>query len=162
MKSVYPCTQSLTLAPWIYLVPQFKPESMLILGYGDGTVAGLTRRLYGDDFRIVGVDIEEPKYQYNVKFVLEDARNYLKRCDCFQVISVDLFVHYDICEFVFEEEFADLVCAKCHYLMIHADYNSDMRHYEHLHHVRTLELGMQRFHYYLLTRAIKGFTFHVC
>jgi hypothetical protein len=140
-------------------VPQFPPESMLILGYGDGTVAGLTRRLYGDDFRIVGVDIEEPKYQYNAKFVLEDARDYLKRCDCFQVISVDLFVHYDICEFVFKEEFADLVISKCDYLVIHADYNSDMRYYEHLKKIRTLELTTHRFHYFLINR-IKDFPFN--
>ena len=160
MKSAYPCTDMLTLGPWIYLVPQFEPESVLILGYGDGTVAGLIRKLYGNGGRITGVDIEPPEHDYDVEFVLEDARDYLKRCEHYQVIIVDLFVEQDICQFVFEKEFADLVTSKCDYLIIHADYNSDMSYYEHLHKVRTLELTTHRFHYFLLTRVIKGLPFH--
>ena len=163
MKSVYPCTDWLTLGPWIYLVPQFEPESVLILGYGDGTVAGLIWKLYGADVNpaIVGVDIEHPKHKnpYD-RFVLADAREYIKRCSRFQVIIVDLFTGYDICQFVFEKEFADLVTSKCDYLIIHADDDSDMTHYDHLHKVRTLALNKSRFHYFLLTRAIKGFPFH--
>jgi spermidine synthase len=166
MKSAYPCTDMLTLGPWIYLVPQFHPESVLILGYGDGTVAGLIRKLYGD-VKITGVDIEIPKHRDSyTEFVLSDARDFLKRLDpnylpqYHQVIIIDLFVEQDICQFVFEKEFADLVTSKCDYLIIHADYNSDMSHYEHLYKVRTLELTTHRFHYFLLTRVIKGFAFH--
>ena len=161
MKSVYPCTDWLTLGPWIYLVPQFPPESVLILGYGDGTVAGLIRKLYGSEVRITGVDIELPKYKdsYN-EFIPLDARKLIKIISPYQVIVVDLFTGYDICEFVFEKEFADLVSSKCDYLIIHADDDSDMTHYSHLHKVRTLALNKSRFHYFLLTRAIKGFPFH--
>ena len=161
MKSVYPCTDMLTLGPWIYLVPQFHPESVLILGYGDGTVAGLIRKLYGSEVRITGVDIEIPKHRDSyTEFVLSDARDFLKLDERYQVIVVDLFTGYDICQFVFEKEFADLVTSKCDYLIIHADDDSDMTHYSHLHKVRTLALNKSRFHYFLLTRAIKGFPFH--
>ena len=161
MKSAYPCTEMLTLGPWIYLVPQFEPESVLILGYGDGTVDGLILKLYGVNVKVTGVDIEHPKYKNTyTRFILADARDYIKRCSHFQVIIVDLFVEQDICQFVFEKEFADLVTSKCDYLIIHADYNSDMSHYEHLHKVRTLELTTHRFHYFLLTRVIKGFLFY--
>ena len=161
MKSAYPCTDMLTLGPWIYLVPQFEPESVLILGYGDGTVDGLIWKLYGANVNVTGVDIEHPKYKnIYTRFILADARDYIKQCSHFQVIIVDLFVEQDICQFVFEKEFADLVTSKCDYLIIHADYNSDMSHYKHLYKVRTLELTTHRFHYFLLTRVIKGFAFH--
>ena len=150
----------LTLGPWIYLVPQFKPESVLILGFGDGTVAGLIRKLYGNEVRITGVDIEQPLHTYNSKFLLEDARDYLKWYSHYQCIIVDLFVGYDICNFVFEKDFADVISDKCDYLIIHADEDSDMSHYEHLYKVRTLELTTHRFHYFLLTRVIRGFPFH--
>ena len=38
LNSVLPPTKYLTFGPWIYLVPQYKPENVLILGYAGGTV----------------------------------------------------------------------------------------------------------------------------
>ena len=48
INSVYPCTEYLTFGPWIYMVPQYKPESVLILGYSGGTTAAVIEVSYKD------------------------------------------------------------------------------------------------------------------
>ncbi len=102
--SVNPCTAFLTFAYWIYLVPQYKPESVLMLGYAGGTTAGLIRKLYGDvPITAVDIDLNEPLY--GETFIQADAEEYVKTCGKFDTVIVDLFDGYTECPFVFSEQF---------------------------------------------------------
>ena len=49
---------------WSHLIPPFKPEHTLILGYGGGTCAELMRKIWGDQLKITGVDLEPHDYKY--------------------------------------------------------------------------------------------------
>ena len=157
IDSVYPCTEYLTFGPWIYLVPQIKPQSVLMLGYAGGTVAGLMRRLYGYDFPITAVDTAEPEntFEYSVDFVQADARIYMDDAEHHEVLIVDLW-EWDPPDFVFTQEFATEVSSKCDYLIVHAMDYSDMSAYSHLHKVRTLGLDYgARFHYFMVNRVAR-------
>lgn len=105
LNSVTPPTKYLTFAPWIYLVPQYKPKNVLLLGYAGGTVAGLIRLLYGD-VPITAVDIEPSENLYGVNFIQADANEHVKTCEAYDCVIVDTFIENDICEFVYSEEFA--------------------------------------------------------
>ena len=157
LNSVEPCTEYLTFGPWIYLVPQFKPRSMLMLGYSGGTVAGLTRLLYGFDFPIIAVDRDLPEKdptEYAVDFIQADVKDF--EIAHHEVIVVDLW-DYDVPEIVFTEEFVQRVASKCDYLIIHCMEYSDMSTYAHLPKVRTLGLEYgARFHYFMVNRVARA------
>ena len=157
LRSVYPCTRYLTFGPWIYLVPQFKPDSVLILGYAGGTVAGLIRLFYGNAVTITGVDINKPEdLYYDVNLIRADAQKYIKTCDYHEVIVVDLYDECSFpCSFVTTEEFVRDVSAKCNYLIVHAEVSTDMRVYECLNQVKVLSLNQKRFYYFTIGRCSK-------
>jgi hypothetical protein len=102
--SAYPPTTYLTFAYWIYMVPQYKPKNVLILGYAGGTVAGLIRLLYGD-VPITAVDIEPCENKYDVTLIQADAREYVKTCPEFDCVIVDIFYtdYAEPCEFVVKD-----------------------------------------------------------
>jgi len=131
--SVYPPETYLTFEYWIYMVPQYRPKSVLMLGYHEGTVAGLIRRIWGD-VPITAVDIVEPREnKYGVKFIKADAREFVKTCGEYDAVLVDLFENDEtkICDFVSDPEFiADLVRIG-NYLIINA-LGADMSNYRHL------------------------------
>ena len=138
VESVYPPTKYLTNGMWIYMVPQFKPESILMLGYAAGTTAGLIRLLYGDDIPITAVDLEPCEATYGVNFVQADAKDYIKSCEKFDVIIVDLFDlgGNKIPDFVYEEWFVEELKKKANYVILDAWYEpkSDLTYYKkHLH-----------------------------
>lgn len=156
LTSVYPCTEYLTFGPWIYLVPQYPPENVLILGYAGGTAAGLIKLFYGD-IPITGVDIDidqAPNY-YDVKLVEADAKEYVKDCPKFDCIIVDVFNDKKPPKFIESQEFADNVSSKCNYLIVHARNYSNMKAYKDLHKVKTLSLSKARFHYYMVNRIAR-------
>lgn len=160
IHSVYPCTEQLTFGPWIYLVPQFPPRSVLMLGYGDGTAAGLMRKLYGHGFPITAVDINAPKIdpvQYGVNFHKADARLAAKAAGLHEVCIVDLW-DYDVPEFIFEPEFVEDVGRLCDYLVVHCmDYNDTTPYDSRFPKVRTLGLDYgARFHYYMVNRIARA------
>ena len=130
-NSVYPPTKHLTFGPWIYLVPQYKPENILMLGYAGGTVAGLVRLLYGD-VPITAVDIKYIDNLYNVKFIKQDAREFIKTCDKYDCVIVDLSEDDKdgICEFVYSQEFADNLAKIANYICINTYGNVDMSVYK--------------------------------
>lgn len=134
LESVDPPTKYLTNGMWIYMVPQFKPKSVLILGYAAGTVAALIRLLYGDGVRIVGVDNEPCEATHGIEFVQMDAAEYVKQCGKFDVIIVDLFDlgGSKIPDFVYEEWFVKELKKKANYIIVDCFYEpkSDMRHYK--------------------------------
>ena len=88
ISSVYPATEYLTFGPWIYMVPQYKPSSVLMLGYAGGTTAGLIRKFYGE-VPITAVDIAECEDFYGVNLVKADAKEYIKTSEHFDTIITD-------------------------------------------------------------------------
>lgn len=131
-NSVYPPTTYLTFDYWIYMVPQYKPESILMLGYSGGTVAGLVRLLYGD-VPITAVDIEPcADNRYGVTFIQADAREYVKTCKRFDSCLVDLFSMEDskCCDFVTDKEFVAGLGRIANYIIVNTTGNIDMSAYD--------------------------------
>ena len=131
--SVNPPTKYLTFGPWIYLVPQYKPESILILGYAGGTVAGLIRLLYGD-VPITAVDIEPCEANYEVEFIQTDAKEYIKTCKRFDVVIVDLYPSDspNPCDFITDKEFVDNLSKISNYIIVNTSNDLDMSAYNSL------------------------------
>ena len=153
IDSVYPCTEYLTFGPWIYLVPQYKPRSVLMLGYAGGTAAGLIRLFYGD-VPITAVDLEKPnQFFYDVDFVQADAQEFVEDCGRFDCIIVDVWDHTrpEPCGFVSTPEFAETAMGKCDYLIVAGMDDTDMSAYPRP--VKVLSLGRLRFHYIVVNRV---------
>lgn len=132
VQSVYPPTKYLTFGVWIYLVPQYKPESVLMLGYADGTAAGLIRLLYGD-VPITGVDIEPCENRYGVEFIQADAFEFVKTCGKYDCVIVDCFQSdADPCGFITSKEFADNLTRIANYIIINTLKEPDLSAYSHL------------------------------
>ena len=132
--SVYPPQTFLTFEYWIYMVPQYKPKSVLMLGYGGGTVAGLIRMIWGD-VPITAVDLvpgPDPD-PYNVNFIEGDAKEFVKNCGSFDAVLIDLFDSDKAtnCEFVTDPDFIECLERIGNYLIINA-LNLDMSPYNHL------------------------------
>lgn len=131
--SAYPPTTYLTFSYWIYMVPQYKPESVLMLGYGGGTVAGLVRLLYGD-VPITAVDILPCENRYGINLVQADAQEYVKTCGKFDTVIVDLFsteISCDPCPFVSSPEFVSDLKRIANYIIVNG-LHSDMSAYKNL------------------------------
>src|SRR3990167_3638757 len=131
MNSVYPCTKYLTNGCWIYLVPQFKSENVLILGYAGGTVAGLIRLIYGD-IPITAVDIVDCEPTYGVNFIKADAKEYIKSCPKFDVVIVDLFKDFGIPDFVLTNEFVTDLTKIANYIVLNTLKEPDLSAYRNL------------------------------
>jgi hypothetical protein len=131
VQSANPPTKYLTFGPWIYLVPQYKPKNILILGYAGSTVAGLIRLLYGD-IPITGVDIKPCKNLYNVEFIQADAKEFVKDCKHFDCVIVDVCDEKNICDFVTSKGFANDLAKIANYIIINTFQDKDMSAYSHL------------------------------
>ena len=131
--SVYPPTKYLTFGPWIYLVPQYKPKSVLMLGYAGGTAAGLIRLLYGDDVFITGVDIERCEVGQANVFYKADAKEFVKTCGRFDTVIVDCFQSdTDPCGFIASQEFASDLKKIANYIIINTLKEPDLSAYSDL------------------------------
>lgn len=109
LQSVWPPESYFGFSVWALLIPPFKPESVLLLGYGHGTVAGLMRKVWGDGIMICGVDQNIPKaVQGPFKFFKGDAFNFVRNCqEKYDYVLVDLFDGGFIPEEVWSEEFVN-------------------------------------------------------
>ena len=90
------------------LIPPFKPKNMLILGYGEGTTAELTRMIWGD-VEIDGVDLIFPENNGYSDFSQMSADRFIKK-ECFKqydYVVVDLYNGAKIPDFVFSNEFVE-------------------------------------------------------
>ncbi|MFW5902800.1 MAG: spermidine synthase [archaeon] len=154
ISSVYPCTKYLTFGPWIYIVPQYKPESVLILGYAGGTTAGLIKLFYGEvPITGVDIDIEQAPNWYDVNLIEADAKEYVKDCPNFDTIIIDIYdKKEEPPDFVFSKEFVKNIEEKANYIILDATKNSDISNYSHLNKVKTLKLNKNRFHYFMVNR----------
>ena len=112
------------------MVPQFKPKDILMLGFADGTTAGLIRLIHGK-VPITAVDIKPCKSNYGVKFFQADAREFIKTCNSYDCVIVDLFSDKDEdpSDFIFSEEFVKNLKRICNYLIINITSENDMHEY---------------------------------
>lgn len=123
----------LTFGPWIYLVPQYKPESVLMLGYGGGTAAMYIRRFYGD-VPITAVDFSDISEFLldGVTWVNQNAKDYVKIAPKFDSVIVDLYDtgDYHPQPFVLTKEFADDLGKIANYIILHAVVGDDTSAYD--------------------------------
>ena len=100
IQSVNPPEIAFGYSYWSYMIPPFKPESVLILGAGQGTIESLIKKIWGEDISITSVDIKAPAT------IIIDAREYTRICkDKYDYVVVDIGIGADIPDFVFSEEF---------------------------------------------------------
>lgn len=132
--SVYPPQTFLTFEYWIFMVPQYKPKSVLMLGFAGGTVAGLIRLIWGD-VPITAVDLapREDEGRYQVNFIRADAREFVKTCREYDAIIIDLFNNDTAApaDFVTDPQFINDLARVGNYLIINA-LSTDMSNYKHL------------------------------
>lgn len=152
VSSVYPCTEYITFGPWIYMVPQYKPKSVLMLGYAGGTTAGLIRMFHGD-VPITAVDVDDcSEFNfYDVELIQADAQEWIKTAGEYDTIIVDIYGRDpEPPDFIFSKEFVSELEKRCNYLIVDATEKSDMSAYKHLNKVKTLHLNRNRFHYFTI------------
>ena len=99
VQSVWPCEYGFS-GYWSLMVPPFKPQDVLILGYGWGTVAALIRKNWGPLVEIIGVDTatDKPKFEPDL-MINQDAREYVEQTagsndigqNGVDVVIIDLF-----------------------------------------------------------------------
>lgn len=156
--SVYPPTTYLTFAYWIYMVPQYKPKSVLMLGFGGGTIAGLIRLLYGD-VPITAVDIEPCKNRYGVNLIKADARKFVKTCGKYDSVIVDLFHTEDgePCSFVGDKDFVGDLERIASYLIVNS-LHTDMSAYKHLRKIGVNKASgsAEQIYYFEIKKPIKN------
>lgn len=128
MDSVFPCNKYLTFGPWIYLVPQYRPKNVLILGHAGGTVAGLILLLYGQ-IPITAVDILPCDHQYYVDFTQADAQEFVKTSPKFDAVIVDLFQEAQPCKFITEKGFVENLARISNYIIVNTLKDPDMSEY---------------------------------
>ena len=108
IQSVNPPETGFGYNYWSHMIPPVKPKDVLMLGYGEGTVGKLIKKIWGDDVRIVGVDIHEPKRENAPdEFLRMPADVYLRAAHPykFDFVAVDIFEGENIPKFVFSNEF---------------------------------------------------------
>lgn len=161
LHSIADDTLYLTFGPWLYLVPQFKPKSVLMLGYGGGTAAKLIQRFYGDvpitavDFSDVG-EFVLPW----VEWVEMDAQEFVKETDGhWDTVVIDLFDTDDFLppDFVTSKEFAQAIGKIADYIILHSVVGVDVSAYN-FPKIRTLNIGRTdkyapEFHYYMVNEV---------
>lgn len=112
----------LTFGIWLYLVPQYKPENVLMLGYGGGTAAKLIRMFHGD-VPITAVDFSDVSGFLidNVEWIRENAKEYVKSAPPYDCVIVDLFDTNDMHpqDFVLTKEFAQDLGKIANYIILH-------------------------------------------
>lgn len=146
LNSIYPCTVGLTFNPWIYMVPQYRPNSVLILGYGGGTTAGLIKLFYGD-VPITGVDNVFYENPYAVEFIKMDARDYVKNCEGYDVTIIDLWNDDVIADFITKESFVNHVKRCSNYIILHAPNNFNVDVYGKTY--KTIDYDKNKFYYFI-------------
>jgi hypothetical protein len=158
IHSIFPCTGYITFGPWIYMVPQYTPKSVLMLGYGGGTTAGLIRIFHGDVpiTAVDQLDCSEFNY-YNVTLIQSDANEYIKTAPQFDCVIVDLYNEgsYQSEPFTFTTEFADRLGEIANYIIFHGVVGDDMSAYDRFYKVRSLRTNNgtkydPEIHYYMV------------
>lgn len=95
-----------------HMIPPYKPSEILIIGYGQGTIASLIRKVW-DRVQITGVDAEAQDWPYvEHKLLVCDAYDFVKECTNsiikkrYDYIVVDLLHNGKVPDFIYSAEFA--------------------------------------------------------
>lgn len=148
----------LTFGVWLYLVPQYKPKNVLMLGYGGGTAAKYIRKFYGD-VPITAVDYSDVSAFLldGVDWIRQDAREYIKTAPKFDCVIVDLYDtgDYHCPKFVLSQDFANRLGNIADYLILHTMKDDDVSAYDKYYKVRQLSTNSggefePHFHYYMI------------
>ena len=100
LQSIDPPETAFGYSYWSYMIPPFKPESVLILGAGGGTIEKLIKNVWGDDFPIRSVDVKA-----HAIFIM-DVREYVRISDkIHDYVVVDISNGAEIPDWLFSEEF---------------------------------------------------------
>lgn len=162
LHSIADPTLYLTFGIWLYLVPQYKPESVLMLGFGGGTAAKLIRIFYGD-VPITAVDFSDvSEFANDVEWIKADAKGWVHQTDRhFDAVIVDLYDTGDMHppEFVFSNEFAQRLGEISNYIILHTVVGDDVSAYDYKR-IRTLNLGRTdqyapEVHYYMVNEIAR-------
>lgn len=111
LDSIDPCFSLFGYTYWSYLIPPFRPERVLVLGSGRGTVSGLLRRIFGD----VVIDLVDSEFfdNFGINHV-SDAKDFLfQTSEKWDYIVVDLSDQHGVLPMVFSAEFVELVKSRC-------------------------------------------------
>ena len=106
LQSVSPSETLFGFTYFSAMIPPFRPTNMLILGYGNGAISELTKKIWGDVI-VTGVDLKAPREVSGNDVVVEmDAKQFIADCDTqYDYIVVDLYNGSEACSFIFEEMF---------------------------------------------------------
>lgn len=113
VQSVLPATAHFGFTYWADMIPPFKPKTVLILGYGYGTLTDLIRKVWGKKPVIWGIDLVEYKKQREPNIFLQgNAEEIIKTLNPpIEYIAIDIFDGNKIPDFVFEEDFVKNIAA---------------------------------------------------
>lgn len=163
IHSIADPTLYITFGSWIYMVPQYKPDSVLMLGYGGGTTANLIRMFHGN-VPITAVDFSDVSEFLidGVEWIEQDAKEYIKSAPLFDSVIVDLFDTDDMVpqSFVHSQEFADDLGKIANYIILHTVVGQDTSAYDKYTKIRTLNLGRSdkyapEIHYYMVNEIAR-------
>lgn len=161
LHSIADPSMYLTFGVWLYLVPQYKPKSVLMLGYGGGTAAKYIRMFYGD-VPITAVDFSDVSgfLVDGVEWVRQDAKDYVKIAPKFDAVIIDLYDTGDFHppEFVLSKHFADDLGKIANYIVLHTTRDDDPSAYDQFYKVRELTTNSggeyePHFHYYMVNEV---------
>lgn len=153
----------LTFGVWLYLVPQYKPDNVLMLGYGGGTAAKYIRMFYGDvqitavDFSDVSAFLDDKTHWFRA-----NAKDFVKTCGKYDCVIVDLFDTGDNHpqDFVLSKDFANDLGRIANYIVLHAVIGDDASAYDQFYKVRELSTNSggpfePRVHYYMVNEIAR-------
>ena len=112
VSSVNPPETNFGFYYFSHMIPPVKPSHMLMLGYGEGVVAELTRKIWGQ-VKITAVDSAYQATGYAEfdrldmdarEFLVENARPGLIPYR-YDYIAVDLWEGGNVCEFIYDSNF---------------------------------------------------------
>jgi hypothetical protein len=143
--SVYPPIKD---GYWHCMVPESKPESVLMIGYGWGTTAGLIKEKYGE-VPITGVDLVLCENYHNVTLVQADAKDYVKTCGHFDYVLIDLFPDgsIDVCDFITTPEFVADISRISNHIIINSIKDLEMHSYAGMKQIRGIQFGDNKIYY---------------
>lgn len=104
IQSINPPETLFGFTYWSYMIPPEEPKSTLILGYGNGTISALIKRIW-PYAKVTGIDIRECKdrnlYTADDNVKIMDAWRFLNQChNVFDYVVIDLYNGNELCDFV--------------------------------------------------------------